>query len=100
MSSKVRDVAFDEQFLYVKHKGAEVLIPLENIKDVEIKSIGGVYRLDLRYEDVVGAYFYFKPSLLYPVNFKSMDLRVDDLRDAIEKAKKRPQVVQTNALMS
>ncbi len=97
---KVFKVEFDEDYLYVIKKSGDVLIPLENIKDIEMKSLGGVWKVDLCYADIVGDHFYFKPSLLYPLNYKSKDKLVNLLWKKIELAKqKRPQV-QTNALHS
>lgn len=49
------------------------MIPLENIKEVDIKSLGGVYEVELFNAEQLGKKFYFKPSLLYPFNFKKKD---------------------------
>lgn len=94
-------VEFDADFLYVRRRGSqEVMIPLENIKDVDIRSIGGVYRVALLYDDVVGRTFYFKPSLLYPLNYRAKDERVFLLREYIARAKRRRQIIPANALTS
>lgn len=97
---KVYQAEFDDEFLYLIRGGHDLLIPLENIKDIEMKSLGGMWRVDLFYADVVGDHFYFKPSLLYPLNYKSKDALVNLLWQKIEAAKGNKQVVQTNALHS
>jgi hypothetical protein len=97
---KVYHVEFDDEYLYVQQKNQDVLIPLENIKDVNLISLGGVYKVDLYSPETFGDKFYFKPSLLYPFNHKKKEAVVDVLWANIEKAKKRKQVLQRNALMS
>lgn len=99
-NKRVYQVEFDEAFMYVQQKGHDVLIPLENIKDVNLISVGGVYKVELYSPETFGDYFYFKPSLLYPLNHKKKEAVVDVLWASIEKAKKRKQVIQRNALMS
>ena len=47
VNRKVYHVEFDDEFLYVIQKQQDILIPLENIKDVEIVSLGGVYKITL-----------------------------------------------------
>jgi hypothetical protein len=97
---KVFRVEFDDEYMYILNRKQDVLIPLENIKDVELKSLSGVWRVDLFYEDVVGNHFYFKPSLLYPLNYKRKDALVDLLWTKIETARGRKQHFQNNALHS
>jgi hypothetical protein len=67
---------------------------------VEIVSLGGVYKVSLYSKDQLLDMIYFKPSLLYPFNFKSKDRLVDVLRHNIEEAKKKIRVYQKNALRS
>lgn len=97
---KTHRVEFDDEFLYVIHKKGDILIPLENICSVEIVSLGGVYKVNLYYEDILGSYFYFKPSVLYPLNYKSKDALVDLLRDKIDHAKRTPKYSTHNRLPS
>jgi hypothetical protein len=97
---KVYRVEFDAKYLYVLRKNQDVLIPLENIKDIEMKSLGGMWRVDLYYTDVLGDHFYFKPSLLYPLNYRRKDALVSLLWQHIEKAKQRRPITQHNALHS
>lgn len=100
INRKVFHVEFDHEFLYVIQKNQDILIPLENIKDVEIVSLGGVYKITLYAKDQLGDLIYFKPSLLYPFNFKSKDKLVDVLRHNIDEAKTKVRVYQKNALYS
>lgn len=99
-SRKLVRAAFDDEFLYVQRKDHELLIPLENIKDVEIKSLGGTYEVKLYSPEQLGDTFYFKVSLLYPLNHRSKEALVDRFWSAIEKAKRKKQDFQRNALMS
>ena len=100
INRNVHRVEFDEEFLYVILRGQDLLIPLENIKDVDIKTIGGVYEVELYNAEQLGDKFYFKPSLLYPFNFKKKDALVNVLRKNINKAQSRKQHFQANALYS
>jgi hypothetical protein len=100
MNRNVHRVEFDDEFLYVILKGQDILIPLENIKDVDIKTLGGVYEVELYQAEQLGKKFYFKPSLLYPFNFKKKDALVNVLRSNINKAYQKKQVWQKNALHS
>jgi hypothetical protein len=93
-------VEFDDEFLYVLRKPADLLIPLENIKEVSIVSLGGIYKITLYETEQIGKEFYFKPSLIYPLNYKQKDKLVNQLREKIESAKRKKQTYQKNALMS
>ncbi|MBX2916975.1 MAG: hypothetical protein KF856_17025 [Cyclobacteriaceae bacterium] len=100
MNRNVHQVEFDNEFLYVIQKGQDILIPLENIKEVDIKTLGGVYEVELFQPEQLGKKFYFKPSLLYPFNFKKKDELVNVLRRNINRAYQKKQEFQRNALHS
>jgi hypothetical protein len=100
INRKVFHVEFDEEFLYLIQKEADVLIPLQNIKSVELKTMGGLYEIKLYSPEIVGDLIYYKPSLLYPFNFKAKDAIAYQLRRNIEKAKRRREALPTNALIS
>ncbi|NJM24653.1 MAG: hypothetical protein HC859_03140 [Bacteroidia bacterium] len=70
MATKLQQVAFDDEFLYVQLKRQELIIPLENIESVEIQTLGGVYKVNLYEAEQLGKAFFFKTSLLYPLNYK------------------------------
>ncbi len=100
INRNVYHVEFDDDYLYVLLKGQDILIPLENIKEVDIKTVGGVYEVELYSAEQLGKTFYFKPSLLYPFNYKKKDDQVNILRRNINRAQQRKQHFQTNALHS
>ncbi len=100
INRNVYRVEFDEKYLYVILGGQDILIPLENIKEVEIKTLGGVYEVELYTAEQLGKKFYFKPSLLYPFNYKKKDALVNVLRKSINQAQAQTQHFQTNALHS
>lgn len=93
-------VSFDDRYLYVQQKGQELAIPLSHIRQVDIKTLGGVYEVTMIQREPAGDRFFFKPSLLYPFNFKAKDRLVDQLRGYIEAARQQPDKVVPNALHS
>lgn len=100
MAAKLEQVSFDDEFLYVFRKDQDYVIPLENIESIEIESIGGVYKVNLYHAEQLGDHFYFKTSLLYPLNYKSKDALVNVLRKNIDMAKRKKQEFPSNALTS
>ena len=100
LNSKVYHVEFDDEFLYVILRNNDILIPLENIKDVNIVTLGGVYRIDLYNAEQLGDKIYFKPSLLYPFNSKKKDELANVLWQKINQAKMKQPHFQKNALHS
>jgi len=100
INRNVHRVEFDEDYLYVILRGQDILIPLENIKEVDIKSLGGVYEVELYNAEQLGKKFYFKPSLLYPFNYKKKDELVNVLRKHINVAQRKKQTFQANSLHS
>jgi hypothetical protein len=100
VNRRVYQVEFDTDFMYVIQKNQDLIIPLENIKDVNLISVGGVYQVDLYARELFGDKFYFKPALLYPFNHKKKEALVDILWACIEKAKTKKQDFQKNALHS
>jgi hypothetical protein len=100
VNRNVHRVEFDNDFLYVILKDQDILIPLENIKEVDIKSLGGVYEVELYQPEQLGKKFYFKPSLLYPFNFKRKDALVNVLRKNINLAQQKKRTHQANSLHS
>jgi hypothetical protein len=97
---KLKKVEFDEEFLYVTEKGFEVVIPLENIKDIQIKSLGGVYKITFYDSIQAGAEIFFKPSMIYPFDYKKQDEKVNILWRYINKAKQKREIIAGNRLHS
>lgn len=100
LTRKLQQVAFDDEFLYVFRTDQDLIVPLENIESVEISSLGGVYKVNLYHAEQLGNEFYFKTSLLYPLNFRSKDELVNQLRRSIERAKRKKRDLPVNALKS
>lgn len=100
MTSKLYRIEFDNEFLYILLKQQDMVIPLENVESVEISTVGGVYKVNLYHAEQLGDNFYFKLSLLYPLNYQSKDALVNELRKNIDYAKARRQEFQRNALHS
>jgi hypothetical protein len=59
-----------------------------------------VYEVELYAPEQLGTKFYFKPSLLYPFNYRKKDDLVNVLRKYINQAQARKQHFQANALNS
>jgi hypothetical protein len=97
---RLHQVSFDRDFAYVQMKGQELVIPLENIKYVGLASLGGTYQVTLYHPEQLGDKFYFKVSLLYPLNAKSKEVLIDRFWEAICRAKSRREKFQGNALTS
>lgn len=100
ISGKLQQLSFDDRFAYVQMKGHELLIPLENIKDVELKTILGTYEVMLHHPEQFGRSFFFKISLLHPLNHKRKEELVDRFWEAVEKAKRHREVLRPNTLLS
>lgn len=100
MARNQRQVAFDDRFAYLKMRGHELLIPLENVKDIELKTMLGTYEVTLYHPEQFGTSFFFKVSLLYPLNHRQKELLIDRFWEAVERARKRGADLPRNALMS
>ena len=85
---KVKNVSYDESSVYYDKNGFEVQIPFEDIKDIEIKTISGIYTINLYLPSQDGTSIMFKTSLWYPFNFKKQDEKVNELRDRIDRYKR------------
>ena len=96
----VKPAAFDRRFLYVTESGYEILVPVDNIKKVEIKNLGGIYKVSFFDQIQSGTYLYFKPSLIYPLDFKKQDEKVNILRSYAWNARQNREPLPKNALAS
>lgn len=85
---KVKSVSFDDSSVYYEQKGFEVQVPFEEIRDIEIKSLTGIYSINLYNKNQDGEKIYFKTSMWYPLNFKKKDEEVNVLRDKIDQYKR------------
>ena len=85
---KIKNVSYDDSSVYYDKKGYEVQIPFEDIKDIEIKTISGIYKINLYMPNQDGKSIMFKTSLWYPFNFRKQDEKVNELRDRIDRYKR------------
>lgn len=88
MIKSFKQVSYDQANLYVKHRDYEIQIPFERIKNIELKSLDGLYCFELMDEDQLGKYVYCKPSMWYPFNFPKVDNELDRIRKMIGKRKR------------
>ena len=85
---RLKNVSYDDSSVYYTIKGYEVQIPLEEIRDIEIMTISGIYKINLNEPAQDGSVIRFKTSLWYPFNFRRQDEKVNELRDKIDRYKK------------
>ena len=86
---KIKNVSYDDSSVYYDKNGYEVQIPFEDIRDIEIKTISGIYIINLYRPSQDGSTIMFKTSLWYPLNFKKEDEKVNELRYKIEKYRRQ-----------
>jgi hypothetical protein len=91
---RIRSISFDSHSVYYNRKEYEVQIPFEDIKNIEIKTISGIYQINLYEPAQDGDTILFKTSLWYPLNFRRKDAEVNTLRDKIAASKKM--ILETN----
>ena len=96
----IKVIEFDKEFLYVLEKDYDIVMPLENIKTIELKTLGGFYRILLFDKIQSGHEIYFMPSLIYPLDFNKQDEKVNILRSYVWKAKQVTRSLPRNALNS
>jgi len=96
----IKHVEFDRRFLYVTESGFDVVVPLDNIKKVEIKNMGGIYKITFFDPIQSGQSLFFKPSLIYPLDFKKQDEKVNRLKAYAWHARKNQEQIPPNALTS
>lgn len=84
----LKNISYDESSVYYEKDGFEVQIPFEDIKDIEIKTLTGIYTINLYRPAQDGKAISFKMSLWYPLNFKKQDEIVNNLRDKIDRYKR------------
>jgi hypothetical protein len=86
---RLRNISYDESALYYGKEGFEVQILFEEIKDIEIKTLTGIYIIKLHNPALDGKGIAFEMSLWYPLNFKTQDAKVNRLRDKIDDHKRK-----------
>jgi len=100
MFLRLKNVSYDDSSIYYNKKGYEVQVPFEEIKEVRIQSITGIYGILLYTPSQGEKEIYFKTSLWYPLNFQKKDDMVNELRDKIEAHKRSLPGKNMNSLSS
>jgi hypothetical protein len=88
MMKAFRAASYDKENLYVDEGGYEVVVPFHRIKDVEIMSLDGVYKITFFDKDQFGDHIFLKPSMWYPFNYPKVDAQFQELRRRINKSKR------------
>lgn len=84
----LKKISYDDSSVYYEKDGFEVQIPFEDIKDIEIRSLTGIYTINLYQPSQDGKEVSFKMSLWYPFNYKKQDEKVNELRNNIDRYKR------------
>lgn len=100
LRNKVFRLEYDDDFLYVFQEAQDIVIPLENIRDVYISEKGGMWEINLYNPETFGKKLHFTPSLLYPIGFRKAEERIHAFQRSIKKAKQKLPDIQKNALHS
>lgn len=85
---QLKYLEYDDSNLYVKHHDYEVQIPYEQIKEVSIVSIDGLYKFVFYKANQFGEFVLCKPSLWYPFNYPRIDDELNRIRAMIDKRKR------------
>lgn len=85
----IKYVEYDQANLYVSYNDYQIQIPFEEIKDVKLMSIDGVYKFILFKKGQLGKEVLCKPSIWYPFNYKKIDEQLDWIRYLIAKRKRQ-----------
>ncbi len=99
---KIKEISYDEENLYVHEQDYEIQIPYHQVKDVEIISLGGLYKFTLLRHDQFGREVICKPSIWYPLNYRKIDKKLNKIRSMIRKAqwKYKDQILTEKSLAS
>lgn len=82
-------ISHDGEYLYIKEKGQEEMLPLRAIKKVELKTMGGRWEIHFHPSYTGREKVVFLPSLLYPLNFKKVERRINDFHEIIDQARRK-----------
>lgn len=84
--SMLKEISYDKENIYVHEGGYEIQVPFHGIKDIELISVGGLYKFTLYQNDQFGKEVICKPSLWYPLNYKRIDKELNRIRSMVRKA--------------
>ncbi|MFZ9046322.1 MAG: hypothetical protein ACO2ZZ_10690 [Cyclobacteriaceae bacterium] len=85
---EIKQISYDDEYLYVHEQGADTQIPLALVRDVEIARLDGMYRYNLMEKEPFGAYILCKTSIWYPLNFRKVDQELNRVRNLISRRKR------------
>ncbi len=83
---QMKNLSYDDENLYVVEDGVEEQIPFEQVKDVEIVSLNGIYRFNFFSKDLHNGFVTCKTSMWYPLNYPTVDKELNRVRALIRKA--------------
>ena len=84
----LKNISYNDSSIYYEKDGFEVQIPFEEVKNIEIKTLTGIYTINLYRKSQDGDKISFRTSMWYPFNFKKQDEKVNALRDKIDRYKR------------
>lgn len=84
--TRLKELSYDDENLYIVEKGVEEQIPFHEVKDVEIVSLDGVYQFNFFNKNLHEGAVRCKTSMWYPLNFKTIDKELNRVRALIQKA--------------
>lgn len=83
----IKYVEYDNANLYVNHNDYQVQVPFEEVKEVKLMSVDGVYKFILYKKGQLGKEILCKPSIWYPFNYSKVDNELHRIRGLIYKRK-------------
>jgi hypothetical protein len=100
--NKLKDVSYDSENLYIVEDKYEEQIPFHEIKDVEIKSLNGIYQFNFFNKNLYDGYIRCKTSMWYPFNYRKVDSELNRVRSMVRKAHQnyREQIEHNKSLAS
>lgn len=99
-AKKLFPLAYTRDALLAEANGQFTEIPLTAIREVNIKTASGEYEIVFYPGEAPFQCLSFMPSLAYPLNYKTMDARVNAFRIAIAKAQQGNRQAEKAALTS
>jgi len=100
--SRLKELSYDDENLYIIERGVEEQIPFHEVRDVEIVSLDGVYQFNFFNKQLHDGAIRCKTSMWYPLNFKTVDKELNRVRGLIIKAHReyRDQIGKDRGLAS
>lgn len=98
----LKPMSYDSEYLYIREGKQEEVIPLHAIARIELKTLGGGWDIYFKPGYTPRESLIFIPSLLYPLNFKKIEARVDAFEKTFRQAKEKatPRGIASSSLSS